>query len=280
MWRYKLLSLILVFCFIASPVVEARKRPTYLSGIRLDFDGVDERISTTSPSFQSDTKSGGRTLCYWFELDSLPASEATRTLFAWSNSDAQGVWNMRIRTDRAAFPWTGTRLEMQVAADTGAGTGASTLWYSSDQTFTTGTVYHLCLVSTGTAWQLYVNGSSKTVTVTNTGSGGNDGDWWGDVNGSGTITFYHGATTTSFNDGKFDDLEYFDDDLTSTEISLLYNNGKPIHPMAVGLTDLSGYWKMGEAEGGSVSTIYDVRGSDNWTSTNMEDADFVRTNYY
>lgn len=252
----------------------------YDSGIRLDFDGVDERISTVSPSFEGDKKTNGRTLCFWFELDSLPASEATRTLFAWSNSDAQGVWNIRVRTDRAAVPWTGTRIEMQVAQDTGGGSGASTIWYSSNQTIATGTVYHLCLVTTGTAWELYVNGASKTVTVSNTGTGGNDGDWWGDVNGSGTITFYHGATTTSFNDGKFDDLEYFDDNLTSTEISLLYNNGKPIHPRAVGLTDLSGYWKMGEAENGTVTTIYDVQGSDNWTATNMEDADFVRTNYY
>lgn len=253
------------------------------SGLRLDFDGVDERLTSASnPSYSSDTKSGGRTLCMWFNLDSLPASETNRNLFSWSNSDAQGIWNFRIRTNRGSVPWTGTRWELQTALDTGAGTGTSTFIYSSAQTFTTGTDYNLCLVSSGTAWTLYVNGSSTTLTVTATGSGGNDGDWWGDVNGSGTITFTVGGTAGGANiiDGKIDDISYYDDDLTATEVSSLYNGGKPIHPMAVGLTDLSGYWKLGEAENGSITTIYDMRGTDNWSSINMENADIVTTSYY
>lgn len=254
----------------------------YNSGLRVDFDGVDERLTDATTTYQADTKSGGRTLCMWFNLDSLPASETNRNLFSWSNSDAQGIWNFRIRTNRGSVPWTGTRWELQTALDTGAGTGTSTFIYSSAQTFTTGTDYNLCLVSSGTAWTLYVNGSSTTLTVTATGSGGNDGDWWGDVNGSGTITFTVGGTAGGANiiDGKIDDISYYDDDLTATEVSSLYNGGKPIHPMAVGLTDLSGYWKLGEAENGSITTIYDMRGTDNWSSINMENADIVTTSYY
>lgn len=251
------------------------------SWLRLDLDGVDERLTSASnPSYSGDTKTNGRTVCMLFELDSLPASEAIRVLFAWSNSDVQGVWNFRIRTDRAAFPWTGTRLEMQMAVDSGAGNGPSTLWYSSDQTFTTGTPYHLCLVTTGTAWELYVNGVSKTITVTNAGTGGNDGDWWGDVAGSGTITFYYGSSPTALNDGKFDDLAYFDDNLTSAEISTYYNGGDIVDPLSLGLTDLSGYWRLGETEGGAVTTVYDIVGSDNFSGTNMEAADIVTSTYY
>jgi len=250
----------------------------YDSGMRLDFDGVDERLTSASnPSYSSDTKSGGRTICMWFNLDTLPASETARILFSWSNSDAQGVWNFRIRTDRAVHGWSGTRWELQTALDTGAGTGTSTFVYSSAQTFAATTNYHLCLVSSGTAWSLYVNGSSTTVTVGAAGSGGNDGDWWGDVNGSGTITFFIWGVTT---DGKGDDFAYFDDDLTAAEILRLYNGGKPIHPLAVGLTDLSGYWKMGEDSDGNVTTLYDAQGDDDYSSINMENADILRTNYY
>lgn len=250
----------------------------YRSGLRLAFDGVDERLTDVTTSYQADTKTNGRTLCMWFSLDTLPASETAKILFSHGGSDGQGVWNFRIRTDRAAHSWTGTRWEMQTALDTGAGTGTSTFVYSSAQTFAAATDYHLCLVSTGAAWVLYVNGSATTITVAAAGSGGNDGDWWGNVNASGTITFFFFGTTA---DGKGDELAYFDDDLTAAEITTLYNGGKPIHPLAVGLTDVSGYWRMGEdAISGSITTIHDVVGSDNWSSVNMEDADIVRTSYY
>lgn len=251
----------------------------FRSGLRLDLDGVDERLSSASnPSYSGDKKSGGRTLCMWINLDTLPASEAAAGLFAWSNSDAQGVWNFRIRNGRSPT-YSGARWELQTALDTGAGTGTSTIIYSSATTFSTATDYHICLVSSGTAWTLYVNGSSTTLTVSSAGTGGNDGDWWGDVLGSGTITF-RGCGSGVFMDGKCDELAYFDNDLTSAQITLLYNSGKPISPLAVGLTDLSGYWKLGESESGTITTMYDVRGTDNWTTDNMESADIVKTSYY
>ena len=253
----------------------------YRSGLQLDFDGVDERLtSANNPSYSSDTKTNGRTLCMWFDMDTLPASETAEPLFSWGGSDGQGVWNFRLRNGRAAHSWSGVRWELQTAPDTGAGTGTSTFVYSSAQTFSADTLYHLCLVSTGTAWVLYVNGSSTTIAVGAAGTGGNDGDWWGNVAGSGTITFAVYGNAANSTDGQFDDLAYFDDDLTASEITLLYNSGKPIHPRAVGLTDLSGFWRMGEDGSGSVSTIHDVMGGDHFTATNMEDADIISTNYY
>lgn len=262
-------------------VVEAnRTRGEFLSGLRLDLDGVDERLtSALNPSNATDTKSGGRTICEWINMDAVPATETAYGLFGWSGSDGQGVWNARIRTDRASVPWTGTRFELQTALDTGAGTGTSTIIYGSGGTFSANTNYLICLVSSGTAWTLYVNGSSVALTVTSTGSGGNDGDWWADTNGSGNITLFLCGTGVYLN-GKCDDVSYYDDDLTSTEIGLLYNGGKPIHPLAVGLTDLSGYWKLGETENGTASTIYDTRGTDNYTGTNLENADIIPTSYY
>lgn len=281
----KIITLSLIFGLFVGQTVGATVYISngieYRSGLRLYFDGVDERLTSASnPSYSTDTKTNGRTLCMIFNLDTLPASETAKFLFTWSNSDAQGVWNFRIRTDRAVHGWSGTRFEFQTAQDSGSGTGSSTFVYSSAQTFAADTDYHLCLVSSGTAWSLYINGSSTTLTVAAAGSGGNDGDWWGNVNGSGTITFYAFGLPTASTDGWFDNLAYFDDDLTASEIALLYNGGRPIHPLAVGLTDLSGFWKMGEDAGGSVSTIHDARDGDNWSATNMENADILPTNYY
>lgn len=251
------------------------------SWVRLDIDGVDERLTSASdPSFSTDTKTNGRTICLWFEIDTLPASETSEQLFTWGNSDAQGVWNFRIRTGRASHGWSGSRWELQTANDTGSGTSASTFVYSSAQTFAADTLYHLCLVSSGTAWTLFVNGSSTTLTVSAAGVGGNDGDWWGNVAGSGTITFTVMGIVSNSVDGQFDGLAYFDDDLTSTEISLLYNGGKPIDPISMGLTDVSGFWRLGETEGGSVSTLHDVVGGDNFSGTNMEDSDIISSSYY
>lgn len=250
----------------------------YDSGLRIDFDGVDERlVSANNPSFSSDTKTNGRSLCMWFNMDTLPASETSRILWNWAGSDGQGNWSFRMRTDRATHSWTGTRFEFQTANDTGGGSSTSTFMYSSATTFTTATLYHICFISSGSAWSLYVNGSSVTLTVSATGVGGNDGDWWGNVAGSGTITFGIGSTTF---DGQIDDVAYFLDDLTATEVSLLYNGGKPIHPQAVGLTDLDHYWKLGESDNGSATTIYDSKGTDNFAGSNVENADIIPTNYY
>ena len=248
------------------------------SGLRIDFDGVDERlVSANNPSFSTDTKTNGRSICLWFNMDNVPASETSHLLWNWSGSDGQGNWSFRMRTDRAVHGWSGTRFEMQTANDTGGGSSTSTFMYSSATTFAASTLYHICYISSGSAWSLYVNGSSVTLTVGAAGVGGNDGDWWGNVAGSGTITFGIGAAAF---DGKIDDVSYYDDDLTAAEVLRLYNGGKPVHPLAVGLTDLSGFWKLGEDADGSITTIHDAQGDDNFSSVNGENADIVRTNYY
>lgn len=262
---------------VSYPIINSRLND---SGLAYDFDGVDEYLTKTGPTFGTDAKTGGKAICMWFNLDNLPASETNNTLWAWSQTGTAGVWNFHIRNGRSTVPWTGSRFEMQTAADAGASNGLSTFIYDSSSTISAGTQYFLCYQTTGTAWQLYLNGNLETLTVTTTGSGGNDGDWVGEVGFDGTAIMNIGTATTP-PDGKIDNLMYCSDDLTSTEVNLLYNGGKPIHPYAVGVTDCSNFWKLGEDDNGSVSTTYDaLNTSNNLTPTNMENGDIVTRSYY
>ena len=63
------------------------------------------------------------------------------------------------------------------------------------------------------------------------------GEWFGDMTYVGNRILNIGATTTATGlaDGKFDHIMIFNDNLTSDEITALYNGGKAISPLAVGL---------------------------------------------
>ena len=93
---------------------------------------------------------------------------------------------------------------------------------------------------------IYVNGTANN---TNSTSGGG----WSDLSNYvstndciGVGARYTSSTSNAFNsfDGKIDDVSLWSKELTSTEVSNLYNSGSG--SSLTGSSDLEGWWKMGD----------------------------------
>ena len=93
-------------------------------------------------------------------------------------------------------------------------------------TVSSGTRYHVVITSDGSTTKLYINGNDEGVLQTGTNTGG----WFGDMGSIGTalITFgclYRTGGYYGYANAKIDLLGYFDENLTTSEISALYNSG-------------------------------------------------------
>ena len=71
-------------------------------------------------------------------------------------------------------------------------------------------------------------------------------------------------------DGNIDEVTIYNAELTSGEVTTLYNSGTPSEPST---TNLVSYYKMGD--GDTYPTITDNQGSNNGTMTNMGSEDIV-----
>ncbi len=103
-------------------------------------------------------------------------------------------------------------------------------------------------------WKIYINGSSKTI--------GTGGGWFD----SGTPTNVIGNYRNYHYEGLIDELAVFNSELSSSNVTSIYNSGTP--------TDISslspvGWWRMGDNNSGSGTTITDQgSGGNDGTLTN------------
>ena len=136
----------------------------------------------------------------------------------------------------------------------GLGHSGGSFVYNTTTTLATGTWYHVAVtVSSGTA-QFYINGVSKDsftgVTITST-----------------THDLIIGATVGyNYFGGNIDEASIFNSALSASDITAIYNSGIP--------NDISslnpvGWWRMGDNDGGTGTTITDQgSGSNDGTLTN------------
>lgn len=88
-----------------------------------------------------------------------------------------------------------------------------------DTTLSTGSYYHVvCTYGGGDDGTVYVNGADETAASTNSWS--NTG-----TNGNGGFEIGGASYDNSFGNAIFDDFRIYDKELTSTEVSNLYNTG-------------------------------------------------------
>ena len=106
-----------------------------------------------------------------------------------------------------------------------------------------------------TASKLYCDGSE--VSVDSTVSGGSDRSY--------TSGIQIGFTSSKFFDGNLDEFAIFDGDKTGI-VSTLYNDGIPAD--LTGLSGLEHWWRMGDNDGGTGTTVTDQAGDNNATLEN------------
>lgn len=248
------------------------------SWLRTAFDGVDEYLNASNHSIQSNTGAGA--IAVWINFNALPTAgtnDVNIFLGAGGLSDTGSGRALMLVGARTRTTWGNVRFDASFRATSGGSVYSAS---ASTTGLTTGTRYLLVFQSTGSATEMYINGVSQTLS-TPWSFGGMTGEWFGDATYSGTKTFRLGSSDigSALINAKIDHFMIFNSNLTSTEITNLYNGGKAISPVAVGLASkLVNFYPLGE--NGSVSTYPDIYSGENFTGNNLESTDIESTNYY
>ena len=122
--------------------------------------------------------------------------------------------------------------------------------------------HHTAIVSTGTAWLIYLDGDSKALTIA---SGSNSGDWFAEVTLRDNVTW--GAVKTlagvgSHFNGSLQDGRVYDRAISATEIASLYAQGRP------NANHLNGFFVMPlTATYSSGTTAFDMYGARDGTAS-------------
>lgn len=285
MWNIikQFIAITLISVFSASPVVFANSDHQMLlrSGLRLDFDGVDE-AGKSGDNPTGNTNTVGSLAC-WVTFDDTLASNKINIFFGMGGDATDQATNFGQLSFGRRFA-TGIDNKLEILQRVDASAQVNRVY--GNTTLSAGT-YFLSVTSSGTAWKLYVNGAEESLTVV---AGANNGNWFGDI---GTVWTRHyavgnswrdGAWGTSWVNGKIDNCFTTSNELTSSQMLSLYNTGRPIHPCAIiTCSNVNVFYKLGEDANGTVTTMHAAIGNpstDNFTMENMENADIVTTSYY
>ncbi len=227
----------------------------------LDFGGTDEYVNVGNVTELSFERTDAFSISLWF-LTSITGSDTTFVSKVGDGTAYTGWTFGQKSTNVLVFYLTNTWSTNTIEVDT---TG----------TYNDGEWHHVVMTYDGSSAAsgvtIYIDGSSvATSTVYDTLS-------------ATTVTtnpFYLGARASSgllqpFI-GNMDEVLVFNTELSSSQVTTLYNSGVPSNPLGESFArSIVGYWRMGD--GDTFSTITDHSSSgNNGTMTNMEEADITR----
>jgi len=200
----------------------------------VDFDGTNDYVDI---GFQPDFIHTNATLSYWCNMDNFTGSQV------------MGSHNQR----RFYAGFNNHTVFMGVQNQNNLGSGTDLEPHT-----TAGKWHHICLVANGGTATYYVDGISRdTMSYTQ------------DVATNPNTNFFIGDTSGTAGypmEGLIDEVAIFDSALSAAQVSSIYNGGKP-----QSLTSYNpvGWWRMGDNDGGTGSTITDQgSGGNNGTLTN------------
>jgi len=202
--------------------------PSLSNTYSVDFDGTNDNVAISYDSSLDIT--GALSITAWVKFDSLSGFPMIYAIGDYFDGYAgNGGHQFYSSSNKVAF------------FDTGTG-GAPSF---SSTTLSTGTWYHLAVTrSASRGITFYVNGSSAG-TDTRTGSPS-----------TGTLDIKIGsdAGPSNYLNGLIDEVAVFNSVLSASDITSIYNSGTPAD-----LTSYSpvGWWRMGDNDSGSGTTITD-----------------------
>jgi hypothetical protein len=235
----------------------------------LNFDGVDDYLTLGDSSVFTPNSSGanrGFSFSFWVKLPSTGGGALI------SKNDFYSVGSFRyeyeIRTQFATKP---------MITFYGNDDVSITQKLTLDDVLVVDTWYHLAftfdLSSTSTSIVGYLNGVQKT-----NGSGAtysSSGTWAAVADTAADLQLSKEGSGSNYRDCLIDEVSIFDDELSSSTMTDIYNSGTPTD--LSGLSYLLGYWRNGDTAGTSVyPTIEDYSSNSNdGTMTNMDSGDIV-----
>jgi len=196
----------------------------------VDFDGTNDYMDLGTASALNPTSS--LTVSAWVKAD--------------SHTNTSGVYDSIYSSSKSSNAANGGFVLTNNLNKWKCYFYSGTTWYAveSDNNVVDGQWYHLASTWDGTTAKLYVNGSVQTSTAS-----------------VSSITYFtvHSAKVGSYYTGNYfngliDEVSLFDSALSASDITSMYNSGVP--------TDISslspiGYWRMGDNDGGTGTTITD-----------------------
>ncbi len=226
------------------------------------FDGVNESINIPdSSSLDFTTK---LTVSAWIKQPSLAVDKGIVVKWDYQTEGTFG------------FQTAGVSDELQVfvanaLTDSGGNHGSTT-----NADMVAGNWYNIVFVYDGDGatnadrLKIYMNGAEKTMSFTGTISASLQ-------NSAASVKIgKFGGELDRFFIGNIDEVGLFNSSLSSSEISEIYNNGKPKDLRKHSKTNnLVSYFRMGDGDtfDGTNWTLIDQKGTNNGTSVNMEISD-------
>ena len=215
-------------------------------GGSLSFDGVDDYVDLDA--YTSDFISGTGLVSFWFN---------------GTADSAEGIWSIAGNSSDFFTIAIGNDITSTLTNELILiATWTNRIGYvtTNRAELFDGNPHHICVQSNGSAYEIYLDGNLKTLTV---GLGVNNGDWSDYVETPIYTTI--GALRRSdgnywFCDGSIDGVKIYNRALSADEVRYHYNRGGPV-----------GYWKFDEGEG---STAFDSSiNRNNGTLTNFGTTD-------
>ncbi|MAN64824.1 MAG: hypothetical protein CMI60_23055 [Parvibaculum sp.] len=202
----------------------------------LSFDGADDYLLMGTSAISLDTNF---TISVWFK----PTSDALSGydfMCGWGNAASGQARVVQILNSKLSF-------EIYFSRVSGSTTLSADTWYHGAVTFS------------GNDVEIFLNGSSDGTGTLSRATMASSLTFAG---GTGTMTSV-GFVPFS---GLIDEFSVFDSVLSSSDITAIYNSGVPAD-----ISSLSpvGWWRMGDNDGGTGSTVTDQgSGKNNGTLTN------------
>ena len=207
----------------------------------VSFDGTNDYIDLGTSSTLNPTSS--LTLSTWIYINGA-GTGSLPTIYN-SSKTSNGI------SGGIALAYTSNKIRFYL--DT---TGSSGWVYAeSNSTLSTGQWYHLVGTWDGSTVTLYIDGTAQSTTASASTIGYNTG-----------TPAYIGRYSTNYFEGLIDEVALFNSALSVSDITSIYNSGVPAD-----ITSLSplGWWRMGDNDGGTGTTITDQgSGGNNGTLTN------------
>jgi len=226
----------------------------------LDFDGTNDYVVADGVTSNLDSSTG---LPFTVSAWAYPDTTTKGAIFAF-NKTGNNAENLNI----LYFAQDGSTQKFY-HYDRG-----NNSWTVSTNTFDPGEWHHIVVVvdSSGNG-KLYVNGGEEGTWSNGTNTSADRFSIGQEYDGSG-------STASDFFDGKIDEVAIWNVDLSTSDVTSLYNSGNGLKASANSgnydnSADLVGYWKFNEGTG---STLTDnTSNSNNGTLTNMDSSDWVNT---
>jgi len=212
----------------------------YIAGYSVSFDGTNDYVDLGTSDLLNPSS---LTVSVWIYINGAGAGSLP-TIYSSSKS-ANG------QSGGIAIAYASNKIRFYLDR-----TGSSGwVFAESNSTVSTGQWYHLVGTWNGSTVTLYVDGVAQSTTASASTIGYNT-----------ALPATIGKYTSNYFNGLIDEVALFDSALSASNITSIYNSGVPND-----ISSLSpvGWWRMGDNDGGTGTTITDQgSGSNDGTLTN------------